>query len=67
MQRDAAWPTHLAGVDGGGTPPLQCPDFLPVLCKDARYHQAAFLPREQGVRLPGVNLPPGLAVLFTDS
>lgn len=73
MQRDAVWPTHLAGVDGGGTPPgrestqLQCPDFLPVLCKDVRYHQAAFLPGEQGARLPGVNLPPGLAVLFTDS
>ena len=30
----------------------QAPGGIPVLCKDARCHQAAFLPGEQEVRLP---------------
>lgn len=44
----------------------QAPGGIPVLCKDARCHQAAFLPGEQEVRLPRGESATRLAVLLTD-
>lgn len=70
MQLDAAWPAHLAGADGGAAPPggeRRPLGGIPVLGKDARHHQAAFLRGEQRARRPGLSLPQGLPVLFTDS